>query len=216
MLKDKSLTPATLLSASSHRLSLSLRDRLVLQANLIQNSTAIPTNLLLPIKNLKQALPHLARLLARINGLPDARLLVVRHDGGGLAVVSGEALLEGLGVVVGALYQGLAGDVVLHVALGRVEDLVVRAAGGGVHEAAGDARDEEVVVDLQLDGVLEGLLRRREHLVELFGLGDGAGEAVQDEAVGVLESSLCVSGGVPGGKLLHTRSCTRRCCPARS
>ena len=49
-------------------------------------------------------------------------------------------------------------------------------------EAAGDAGDEEVVVDLEFDGVFEGLGFGGQHLVELFGLGDCSGEAVEDEA----------------------------------
>lgn len=53
-----------------------------------------------------------------------------------------------------------------------------------MHEAAGDARDEEAVVDLQFYGVLEGLLGYAEHAVELLGLGYCAGEAVEDESGG--------------------------------
>lgn len=49
-------------------------------------------------------------------------------------------------------------------------------------EAAGDAGDEERVVDLELDGVLEGFALVGEHVVEFLGLGHGAGEAVEDEA----------------------------------
>jgi len=55
-----------------------------------------------------------------------------------------------------------------------------------VHEAAGDARDEEAVVDLQFYGVLEGLLGYAEHAVELLGLRYCAGEAVEDESLGAL------------------------------
>lgn len=48
-------------------------------------------------------------------------------------------------------------------------------------EAAGDARYEQLVRDLELDGVGEGLALGGEHVVEFFRLGDGAGEAVEDE-----------------------------------
>lgn len=51
-----------------------------------------------------------------------------------------------------------------------------------MHEAAGDAGDEEVVVDLEFHGVAEGLRFGGEHFVEFGGLGDCAGETVEDEA----------------------------------
>lgn len=98
-------------------------------------------------------------------------------------MVGTETLLEGVGVVVAALDERLAGNVVLHVLLGRVEGCVVGSAGGGVDETAGDAGDEEAVVNLELDGVLELTLALLEHGVEALGLGDGTGEAVKDETV---------------------------------
>lgn len=49
-------------------------------------------------------------------------------------------------------------------------------------QTAGNTRDEELVVDLELDSVLKGLLRGVEHAVELLGLGDRSWEAVEDEA----------------------------------
>ena len=60
---------------------------------------------------------------------------------------------------------------------------MVRAAGCGVDKAAGNTRDEETVVDLEFDGVLEGLLGRSKHAVELLSLGYCPREAVEDEAV---------------------------------
>lgn len=49
-------------------------------------------------------------------------------------------------------------------------------------QTAGDTRDEEGVIDLELDGVLQGLLGGLEHAVELLGLCDCSWEAVEDEA----------------------------------
>lgn len=135
------------------------------------------------LENTQKALPDLARLLAGVNTAPDSGGLVVLADGGGLSVVGSQTLGQGVGVVVGALDQGLAGDIVGHVALGGVEDLVVRAAGGGVDETASDTGNEEGVVDLQLNGVLELLLAGEKHLVQTLGLGDSSGETVQDETV---------------------------------
>lgn len=138
---------------------------------------------LVTIEDGKQGLPDLTGLLAGVNGLPDAGVLVVADDGRRLLVVGLETLAEGLGVVVGALHEGLASDVVLHGLLGRVEGQVVGTAGSGVDETARDARNKERVVDLELDGVLQGEVALAEHGVETLGLGNGAGEAVEDEAV---------------------------------
>lgn len=49
-------------------------------------------------------------------------------------------------------------------------------------EAAGDTRDEEGVVNLKLDGVVEGLVFCGEHGVQALGLGDSAREAVENES----------------------------------
>jgi uncharacterized protein YuzE len=43
-----------------------------------------------------------------------------------------------------------------------------------MHETADDALDEQVVVDLQLDGEVQGVALVAEHLVELCGLVDSA------------------------------------------
>lgn len=137
---------------------------------------------LVAVEDGQQALPDLAGLLAGVDGLPDARLLVVAHDGGSLLVVGGKALLERVGVVVGPLDQGLARDVVGHGLLGRVEGQVVAAARGWVHQPARDTRHQQGVVDLQLHGVLKLLVALPQHLVEALGLGHGTGEAVEDES----------------------------------
>jgi hypothetical protein len=60
---------------------------------------------------------------------------------------------------------------------------VVGATAGGVDETAGDARDEELVGDGELDDRVERLFARSEHRVEFFGLRDRAREAVEHKAV---------------------------------
>lgn len=134
------------------------------------------------VKDGEKRVPHLAGLLASVNGLPDARLLVVVHNGGSLLVVGLKALLEGVGVVVGALDERLAGDVVDHGHLGRVEGGVVGAARCWVDQATRDARDQQGVVDLQLHSVLQGLVALLEHCVETLSLGNGTRETVEDES----------------------------------
>lgn len=103
-------------------------ETLILESDLVQEAASATANCRLVVNYLQQAFPHLARLLASINGRPYASLLVVRNDWRGLRVVGAEALLEGLCVVIGALDERLAGHVILHLKLGRVKDLVIRAA----------------------------------------------------------------------------------------
>ena len=59
---------------------------------------------------------------------------------------------------------------------------MVRATAGRVNEASGNTRDEELVVDEELDDRVELLLAFREHAIEFLGLWDCAGEAVQHES----------------------------------
>lgn len=66
---------------------------------------------------------------------------VVVYQGSGLCVVRLQSLLQGFRIIVGALDQGLAGDVVCHGLEGRGKLLVVAAAAGRVDETAGDASD---------------------------------------------------------------------------
>lgn len=76
---------------------------------------------------------------------------------------------------------------------------MVGAPGCGVDEAAGNARYKEAVVDLEFDGVLQGLLGGFKHAIKLLSLGDGAREAVKDESEErVVLARLCLrrSGGV--------------------
>lgn len=122
--------------------------------------------------------------MAGVDATPDTGLLVVINHWGGLGMVGSQTLGQGVGVVIGTLDQGLAGDVVLHVILGGVEDLVVGTAGGRVDETAGDTSHQQGIINLQLNGVLELLLASEKHIVETLGLGDCPGETVQNEAVG--------------------------------
>ena len=131
----------------------------------------------------KNALPDLTRLLAGINATPDTGLLVVVDNGGGLGVVGSQTLDEGVGIVIRTLDQRLSGDVILHVLLGRVEDLVVRAARGRVDQAAGDTSHQQGVVNLQLNGVLKLLVTGKKHVIEALGLRNRPGETIQNEAV---------------------------------
>ncbi len=60
-------------------------------------------------------------------------------------------------------------------------------------QTASDAGYQETVVDLKLDGVLEGLALVCEHAVELLGLGHGSWEAVEDETGGLSVDALARS-----------------------
>ena len=78
-------------------------------------------------------------------------------------------------------------------------------------EAAGDAGDEEGVVDLELDDMAELALLFLEHGVEAFGLGDGAGEAVEDESGGNLVN--CCICNAANWISRRTLPCTPCCSP---
>lgn len=147
--------------------------------------------LVLALDDGQHLLPDLTGLLASINALPDAALLVVVDDGRGLLVVGNETLLEGIGVVIAALDKRLAGDVVGHGLLGRVEGRVVRAARGGMDQAAGNAFNQKRVVDLELNNVLEGLVALLQHGVETLSLRNRSGETVENE------TALAVSRKIP-------------------
>lgn len=123
----------------------------------------------------------MTRLLTSVNALPDAGILVVADNGSCLGVVGGETLLQGFGVIIGALNQGLASQVIRHGDLGRVEDLVVRAAGSRVHQSACDACYKERIIDLQLYCMLQFLVLLRQHFVKRLGLSNCAGKTVKDE-----------------------------------
>lgn len=68
-------------------------------------------------------------------------------------------------VIVAALDQWFARDVVHHVPLRRVEDLVIRPTRSRMHKSTGDAGNEEGIVNLQFDRVHQLLLVLRQHLV---------------------------------------------------
>lgn len=131
-------------------------------------------------------------------------------------MVGAKTLLERLCIIIGALDERLASHIVLHLELGGVEDLVVGATGGGMDKTAGDACHKKSIVNLKLDGMLEGLAGRSEHLVELLSLSDCSWETIEDKtASGV---SNVMQTGITGhlGSCVRTRSYTPGCSPIRS
>lgn len=90
-----------------------------------------------------------------------------------------EAGAVGILIVVGALDEGFAGDVVAAGDLGRVEGGVVDAARGLVDPATGNAVDDDGQRGLEGDDEVDG-----DDLAEDVSLGGGAGEAVEDEGGG--------------------------------
>lgn len=135
------------------------------------------------MENTEEALPHLARFLAGINTPPDAGLFIIVSNWSGLGVVCHQTLVEGVDVVVGALDQRLASDVVLHILLGRVENLVVRPSRGGVDQTASNSCNQKGIVNLQLNSVLELLAALVKHVIQALSLGNSTRETVQDETV---------------------------------
>lgn len=126
--------------------------------------------------------PNNSWALRSVDGGPDSLLPVVVGDFGGLLVVCTQSLSQCLGVVVGSLDQGFTSNVVSHGLLWWGKLLVVRSSRSWVDQTTSDTRDEERVLDLELDGMVELLRLGVQHVVELLSLGCGSGEAVEDEA----------------------------------
>lgn len=93
-------------------------------------------------ENAEESFPYVSGVLAGIDGFPDAGLLVVANDWSGLLVIGDETLFQGVGVVVCALDQGVAGHVVFHGLFGWVEDFVIGSARRRVDQSSGDSGDE--------------------------------------------------------------------------
>lgn len=163
------------------------------------------------LENTKQAFPHLAGLLAGINASPDTGLLVVFDDRGGLGVVSRKTLLQRLGVVIGTLNQGLAGDIILHIVLGRVEDLVVRPSRGRVDKTSRNSGDQEGIVDLKLNSMLELLVTSFKHVIQTLSLSNSTREAIQNESRNIRQSVTfrLRLNELQQGTCVRTRSCTQ-------
>ncbi|GAO51897.1 hypothetical protein G7K_5985-t1 [Saitoella complicata NRRL Y-17804] len=155
---------------------------LVLESNSLVDRTLNTSHNLLLSKDGRQRGPNDLRRLRSVNARPDTLGAVVVDNRSSLSVVSRQTLAEGLGVIVGTLDERLAGNVVSHGHLWWVELLVVGTTGSGVDQTTSDTRNEEGVIDLQLDRVIQLLLPLLEHGVQLVGLGDSTGETVEDEA----------------------------------
>mmetsp|Transcript_33674 Transcript_33674/g.72842 ORF Transcript_33674/g.72842 Transcript_33674/m.72842 type:complete len:317 (-) Transcript_33674:76-1026(-) len=107
---------------------------------------------------------------------------VVLDDGSSLGVESRQAGLDGLGVVILSLDQGLAREVVQSRRLGRRELLVVGPAAARVDPATRHTLNQELIGDLEAEDLVDLDASGGEHLVELLRLRDGSWEAVEDEA----------------------------------
>src|SRR4051794_8902973 len=129
---------------------------------------------------------HLARRALAVEGPQQVALLVVLHERAGLVVVDLEPVLDGLGLVVLALLEPGAVLVADALVLRRVELDVVEVAVLDAHAAAGEAPDHLVVVHVHEQRRGEPAAAPVESLLEDVGLLDGAGEAVEQEAVGRL------------------------------
>jgi len=108
----------------------------------------------------------------------DALALVVLDEGCSHAVVGLKALTHSLGLVVVALDEGLASDVVLALDLGGVVVVGIDAAGAGVSPAAGDAADDLLRGHVEVERKVNLDL-----LLELGGLRHGAGKAVEEDVL---------------------------------
>jgi len=63
---------------------------------------------------------------------------------------------------------------------------MIRASRCRVDKAASNARNEEGIVNLKLNGVLERLVRGGKHVVKLLSLANRSREAIKNKATRVL------------------------------
>ena len=82
-------------------------------------------NLLVCGEDGTQVVPNDLGRLCSVDTMPEALGLVVVNDGAGLSVVGFETTGEGLGVVVGALNEGFASDIVNTSLFGWAADTIL-------------------------------------------------------------------------------------------
>lgn len=82
-----------------------------------------------------------------------------------------------------SFFGGLTGHVSLDAAnaRGRLALSVVTPSRGGVDESTGDSRDQEGIGDSELNSMVQWLVERAQHAVELGSLSDRSRETIQDE-----------------------------------
>lgn len=90
-----------------------------------------------------------------------------------------------------------------------LELFVIRSSTGRMDETTGDAGDEKLVRDDELDDAIELLPAFGEQGIQFFSLGDGAREPIQNKAAAQKETP--VSRAINDGKRGLTRSC-KPCC----
>src|SRR5499427_10517234 len=100
----------------------------------------------------------------------------------GLRVVDGEALLNRLFLVVVALDQGLARDVVAVGNLRRVEFDVIGPSRGDVHAPTAHALDDRGIWDVDLEYIVDGYSR----ILQGVRMRQGARKAVEQVAPGAI------------------------------
>ena len=118
-------------------------------------------------------------VLRSVGGAGGGKALIEPDERLGLVVIDLEALEDDLLAVVVALHEVLARHVILAGDLRGVVLRVVRAARGGVHAAARHALDDLGVRDADLEDEVD----RHAGGAQGLGLGDRAGEAVEEGAV---------------------------------
>lgn len=108
-----------------------------------------------------------------------------------------------LWTVIVSLNQRFTGDIIFAVNLGCIEGSVVYSTGCGVDPAIADAIEDDRSRSIQLDNKVDG-----NHLVELNGLIDGAGEAIQDErGIGLVAEIIWALVGGCGSNVIVLRRC---------
>mmetsp|Transcript_24165 Transcript_24165/g.48062 ORF Transcript_24165/g.48062 Transcript_24165/m.48062 type:complete len:161 (-) Transcript_24165:281-763(-) len=137
-------------------------------------------------KCLTNLLCHICHRVIGINGTRLALSRVVVDDWLGLAVECFEPGVKGVWVVILALHQWLASDIINTLNLWWVKAYMVATARAGVNAATADSLYEELVINLHVDNGIDLDTTGAEHIIQSTSLVFRTWETVQSEALGAL------------------------------
>lgn len=121
---------------------------------------------------------HVSGFLGGIHEVVDAAQGVVLGQRASLCVVRLQALLQSLYVIIAASHQGLTGDVVRHVLLGRRKLFVVRPTTGLVDKTARDAAHQQTILNSEFDNGIQARAALLQQHVQLIKLNNGKRETL--------------------------------------
>lgn len=118
-----------------------------------------------------------------VNGEKHILFGVVSENWSSFLVVALKTGLQGLGVVVGSLDEGLTSDVIFALDLGWIELDVVGSSRCLVNPSTLDSLNEDLVINFEFNDLVDLAAGLAEHLVELLSLYHSSRESIQKHAL---------------------------------